>query len=765
MKRHGTRRDSSEDGGRRRSRRQFLQRTGVLTFGIYLAPDLFPYAAQSAARASDTPGDRSSALPFEPNAFVRIGADSSVTVIAKNCEMGQGIYTGLATLLADELDADWSDVRVEGAPADITRYINVALGMQGTGDSTSIAGAWIQMRQAGATARALLVQAAAAQWRVPEAQISVANGVVSHQASQRHTRFGALSAAAARLTAPANPVLKDPRQFRLIGNPFVRRKDSHAKTNGSALYTQDLKLPGMLIAVAAHPPRFGARLMSFDASAARAVGGVVDVVQFSGSAHMPGGVAVLATNTWIAQRGRDALQIQWDESAASHLDSEQLAARMSQLALAEANAADAGARVALQKGDDSALQAGSDVQHEALFEVPYLAHATMEPMNCLVDLTEGGVSLWNGEQLQSADQTAIGALLDVAPANVKITQLYAGGSFGRRGNPQADYVLEAVAIAQAAAAQGHRVPIKLVWTREDDMRAGYYRPAFAHSIRASLDANGALIAWRQRSVGQSVLADSPFAGQIKDGIDPSSLEGSAEPYEIPNVRLELITLTDVAVPVQWWRSVGHSHTAFATECMIDELAIAAGVDPYQFRRGLLASHPRQRAVLDLAAARAGWGSALPAHRTGERRGRGIALHESFGTSVAQVAEVSVEADGTLHVNRVVCAVDCGIAINPNVITAQMQGGIGFGLSAALYGAVTLKDGVVQQSNFDAYRCLRPSEMPLVEVYIVPSHEAPSGVGGPGTPPIAPAVVNAIFQATGQRLRRLPLAGQIAAASD
>lgn len=735
----------------------------MLTLGIYLTPELLPFAARSAALAGDAPDDASPVLPFEPNAFVRIGADSSVTVIAKNLEMGQGVFTGLATLLAEELDADWSDVRVEGAPADVSRYINVALGMQGTGESTSMAGAWIQMRQAGATARSLLVQAAAAQWGVPAAEISVTNGVVAHQASQRHTRFGALTAAAARLALPTNPVLKQPGQFKLIGNAFVRRKDSHAKTNGSALFTQDLKLPGMLIAVAAHPPRFGARLMSFDASAARVIGGVVDVVQFTGNARVPGGVAVLATNTWIAQRGRDALQIQWDESAAAHLDSAQLSERLSGLAQQGASTADT-ARIALQKGDDSALQSAPGVQHEALFEVPYLAHAPLEPMNCLVELTDGGVSLWNGEQLQSADQAAIGTLLGIAPDKVKITQLYAGGSFGRRGNPHADYVLEAVAIAQAAATQGHRVPIKLVWTREDDMRAGYYRPAFAHWIRAALDANGALIAWQQRSVGQSVLADSPFAGEINNGIDPSSVQGSAEPYEIPNVRLELITLTDVAVPVQWWRSAGHSHTAFATECMIDELAIAAGVDPYQFRRGLLASHPRQRAVLDLAVARAGWNVALPARAPGERRGRGIALHESFGTCVAQVAEVSVEQDGTLRVDRVVCAVDCGLPINPNVITAQMQGGIGFGLSAALYGAITLKDGVVQQSNFDAYRCLRSSEMPLVEVYIVPSKEPPSGVGDPGTPPIAPAIVNAVFQATGQRLRRLPLAGQIAAVS-
>lgn len=760
-RREGRSRSGSSAALPARSRRRFLRQAAALTLGIYLAPELFAAAAKGAALPADASvSGASSVLPFAPNAFVRIGADSSVTVIAKNLEMGQGVFTGLATLLAEELDANWQEVRVEGAPADITRYINVPLGMQGTGESTAMAGAWIQMRQAGATARALLIQAAANQWRVPPPEITVLNGVVSHAASQRHTRFGGLAAAAALLPVPAAVPLKDPAKFKLIGNPWLRRTDSHAKTNGSALFTQDLKLPAMLIAVAAHPPRFGARLKSFDAAAARAIDGVVDVVQFAASARVPGGVAVLANNTWVAQRGRDALQIEWDESQSTHLDSSQIAERLRRLALDDPDAGGPEVRVAEQHGDVSALPADSGLQLQGLYEVPYLAHAAMEPMNCLAQLTDGGVSLWNGEQLQSADQAAIAALLGVTPASVRITQLYAGGSFGRRGNPHADYVLEAVAIAQAAAQQGHRVPIKLVWTREDDMRAGYYRPAFAHAIHASLDSNGALIAWRQRSVGQSVLADSPFASQIKDGVDPASLQGSADPYEIPNVRLELVTPTDLAVPVQWWRSVGHSHTAFATESMIDELSVGAGADPYHFRRSLLAAHPRQRAVLDLAAARAQWGSPLPAKAPGQRRGRGIALHESFGTCVAQVAEVSVEADGTLHVDRVVCAVDCGIAINPNVVTAQMQGGIGFGLSAALYGAITLQEGRVQQGNFDGYRCLRLREMPLIEVYIVPSHESPTGVGDPGTPPIAPAVANAIFQATGVRLRRLPLAGQL-----
>jgi isoquinoline 1-oxidoreductase beta subunit len=751
------------DAGRRR----FLKTTGALTLGFYLAPGAFMKAAGAAARP-DGPPLRPMALA---NAFVRIGTDSSVTVIAKYLEMGQGVFTGLATLLAEELDADWNDVFVEGAPADIGLYINSALNMQGTGDSTSMASAYQQMRQAGATARAMLVAAAARQWHVPAAEITVSNGVVSHQSSGRRSGFAALTSLAATLPvpAPATVTLKDPSQFKLIGNPWVRRKDTRAKTRGSAYFTQDLKLPGMLVAVAAHPMRFGATVRSFDATAARAVNGVVDVVQFAGDAHRSSGVAVLAANTWIAQRGRDALQIEWDESQASHASTDQVFAHYRELARSSGPQASADppdppalpTRLAYSRGDVTALEPAQLQQLDALYEVPYLAHAAMEPMNCLVQLAEDGVSIWNGAQLQSADQQAIGKLLGIAPDHVHITPLYAGGSFGRRGNPYSDYLLEAVAIAQAAASAGHHVPIKLVWTREDDMHAGYYRPAFVHAIRATLDAEGALVAWQQRSVGQSVLAGSPFASQIKDGVDPSSTEGSAEPYEIPNVRIELVTPVEVGVPVQWWRAAGHSHTAFATEAMIDELASAAGVDAWQFRRKLLAMHPRQLAVLDLAATRSGWGSPLIATGPQDRRGRGIALHESFGTCVAQVAEITVTPDGHLHVNRVVCAVDCGTPINPNVITAQMQGAIAYGLAAALQQGITLVDGVVQQDNFDTYAPLRIAQMPAIEVFIVPSHEPPTGAGDPGTPPIAPAVINAVFNATGQRIRRLPIGSQIA----
>ncbi len=723
-----------------RSRRAFLQQSGALTLAFYLAPSL----------ASDTPPAR----PFMPNAFLRIGADNSVTVIAKHLEMGQGVFTGLATLLAEELDADWSSLRVEGAPADVSKYANGPLGVQITGGSSAMANAHEQMRRAGATARAMLIAAAAQLWKVPAGEVRVVDGVVSHPASRRATRFGALSALAAMQPIPPQVTLKTPAQYRLIGNGTVRRKDSHAKTNGSALFTKDLRLPGMLIAVAARPPRFGARVQHVDDAAAKAVPGVVAVVPFSAADGSPGGVAVLARNTWVAKSARDALKIEWDQSGAVHADSTHLLARYRSLA-------EQAGEPALNEGDAAAIEAPGLHVLSATYEVPYLAHACMEPMNCLVQLTDGGVSIWNGAQSQTADQAAVARLLGLQPEQVRITQLYAGGSFGRRASAQCDYVLEAVAIARAAAAAGHRVPIKLVWMREDDLRAGYYRPAFLHRIRAALDADGALVAWQQRIVGQSILRGTAMEGSIKDGIDGSSIEGAAKPYAIPNLRIELVTPTDIGVPVQWWRSVGHTHTAFATEVMIDELASAAGRDPYLFRRSLLSAEPRLVGVLDLAADKAGWGRPLSAPAAGVRRGRGIAVHACFNTYVAQVAEVSVAGDGRLRVERVVCAVDCGLAINPDSIVAQMQGGIGFGLGAALHSAVTLKDGLVEQSNFDDYAPLRIDEMPAVEVHIVPSDEPPTGVGEPGVPPIAPAVVNAIYQATGQRIRALPIGTRIA----
>ncbi|MBY0238158.1 MAG: xanthine dehydrogenase family protein molybdopterin-binding subunit [Burkholderiaceae bacterium] len=727
------------------SRRGFLHNAAGLTLALYL-----PGAANAAkATAATTKAGAPAAPAFAPGAFLRIGADNTVTVISKHLEMGQGTYTGLATIVAEELDAAWGQVRVEGAPADASRYNNVLWGpVQGTGGSTAMANSWEQLRAAGASARAMLVTAAAQQWQVPASAITVSDGVLTHAPSQRQATFGQLAQAAAQLPVPANVPLKDPKDFKLVGRR-APRKDSAAKIRGQARFTQDVHLPGMLTAVVAHPPRFGATVKSFDAKAARAVKGVVDVVA------IPTGVAVLAKDTWSAKKGRDALQVAWDESQAFKLGSEDIFARYRELAKTPG-------LVAHQAGDTNAAFAAPARVLRAAYDFPYLAHAAMEPLNCVVQLTPGRCEIWNGEQFQTIDQAKVAALLGLKPEQVVLNMLYAGGSFGRRASKDADYVLEAVHIAKAI---GGKAPVKLVWLREDDMKGGYYRPAFHHVLEAALDAQGKLTGWRHRLVGQSILANSPFGAMVQNGIDRVSVEGAANlPYAIPNQLVDLHSPDDIGVPVLWWRSVGSSHTAYSTETFLDEVAAAAGQDPVAFRLALLEHHPRHAAVLRLAADKAGWGTPLPnggnggngiKGATGDRRGRGVAVHESFNSYVAQVAEVSVKADGSIVIERIVCAVDCGIAINPDNVRSQIEGGIGFALSAALQGAITLKDGMVEQSNFHDYAPLRINQMPKVEVHIVPSAEKPTGVGEPGVPPVAPAVANAIAAATGKYLRSLP----------
>ena len=710
------------------SRRGFLQTSVIagagLTLGFYLPDETFLSSAQ---------GEQSEV--FIPNAFLRIASDHTVTVIAKHLEMGQGVYTGLATLVAEELDADWAQVHVIGAPVDVSQYNNLYWGTaQGTGGSNSIANSWEQLRTAGAMARAMLVQAAAQQWEVASDEINVRLGVVSHFRTGKEVGFGDLSAAAARLTPPAQVTLKDPKDFIYIGR-VIPRKDTPAKINGSAIYTQDIKLPGLLTAVVAHPPRFGAKVKHFDASATRAMAGIVDVVE------IPMGVAVLARDFWTAQQGRAVLKIEWDEVEALQLSSDEIMAQY------KAQAQRPGQPTRTQGNVGHALAGAAQVL-EAEFEFPYLAHAAMEPLNCVMHWTDAGCEVWNGEQMQTADQYNIATVLGIAPQQVSINMLYAGGSFGRRANPVSDYLVE---IAHIVKALDGRAPVKLVWTREDDTRSGFFRPMYFHKLRASLDSTGQLTGWQHHIVGQSILKDTPFeALLIRDGIDGTSIEGAVNlPYAIPNVQVELTT-TDIAVPVLWWRSVGSSHNAFSTEIFIDELAAASAQDPVAFRRILLQNHPRHRAALDLAVQNSDWGQEMP-----EGRGRGVAVHEAFNTVVAQIAEVTVTGRN-IHVDRVICAVECGTAVNPDVVKAQMEGGIAYALSAALYGEITLDKGRVKQSNFHDYRPLRINEMPQVEVHIVSSTAAPTGVGEPGVPPLAPAVANAVAAATGQRLRKLPL---------
>jgi isoquinoline 1-oxidoreductase subunit beta len=663
---------------------------------------------------------------WDANAFVRIAPDNTVTVIAKHLEMGQGTNTGLATILAEELDADWSQIRVEGAPVNAKLYSNKLLGGQGTGGSTSIASSYDLMRDAGAKARAMLVAAAAKEWNVPADQIAVSNGVVSHSASKKSAKFGELASVAAQMPVPTEVKLKDPKSFKLIGKHGAR-VDSWAKSSGTAIYTQDFKLPGMLTAVVAHPPLFGAKVKSFDATKTKSIKGVVDVVKFD--TGVTNGVAVLANDFWSAKKGRDALKIEWDDTAAFKKGTAEIMAEYKELAK------NSGKSVRKEGDVDAAFASAANIV-EAEYEFPYLAHAAMEPMNCVVQLGDDGCEVWNGEQFQSLDAPAIAKVVGVSPEKVKINVLYAGGSFGRRANPMADYPMEAAAIAKAA---NTKAAVKLVWTREEDTRGGFYRPMYFHKMKAGLDAQGNVVAWQHRIVGQ----------QVAFGTDQMSVEGAANlPYAIPNLSVEIHS-TKNPVTVQWWRSVGSTHTAFATECFLDDCARAGGKDPVELRRALLAKHPRHLAVLNLAAEKSGWGKPLAGGKV-----RGIALHESFNTVVAEVAEISRAGTG-YKLERVACAVDCGIAVNPNIVAMQMESGIGYGLSAILTGAITLKEGRIEQSNFQNYSVLRMKQMPAVDVHILPSTNAPTGVGEPGTPPIGPAVANAIAALSGKPVRVLP----------
>jgi isoquinoline 1-oxidoreductase subunit beta len=721
------------------SRRGFLKAGLGLTIAV-----MVPGCAKSSDSETAVDAMIENGVLFEPNAFVRIGADNTVTVIAKHLEMGQGTYTGLATLIAEELDADWGQVKVEGAPGDAKRFNNLAWGpYQGTGGSSAIANSFEQMRNAGATARAMLVQAAATAWNVPASEVTVKAGVLSH-VSGKQANFGEFAEAASALAVPEKVALKDPKDFTLIGK-VAPRKDSKAKTNGSAIFTQDIQFDNMLVAVVAHLPKFGATVKSFDDKATRAVKGVVNVVK------IPTGVAVLASNYWTAKKGRDALKVEWDESKAFQKSSDAIIADYKTLVTQPGS-------VARKEGDALGQLASSKkvISHEYVF--PFLAHAAMEPMNCVVQLKDGVCEVWNGNQLHSIDQFALSTVFGIKPEEVKINTVFAGGSFGRRGNPQSDYIVEAANIVKALNSPD---PVKLVWSREDDMHAGQYRPIYVHKISATLNADGLPDAWHHTIVGQSIATGTAFEGMlVQNGIDATSVEGAANlPYQIANLQVDLHTTNDtVGVPIQWWRSVGSTHTGYSTEVFIDQLANMAKQDPIAYRLAMLKDKPVHAGALRLAADKA---TAMPS-KSGVKQGRGVAVHESFSTTVAQIVDITIDAENNLTVDRVVCAVDCGIAVNPDVIKAQMEGSIGYALAAALTGEITLKDGVVEQGNFDRYPVLRIADMPAIEVYIVPSAEKPTGVGEPGVPPFAPALANAIFFATGKHITQLPLGDQLSA---
>lgn len=712
------------------SRRAALQGLVGLVIGVHL-PALA--RAQSGAARAFRPD--SAAAAFAPNAFVRIGTDDTVTVLIKHIEFGQGPFTGLATLVAEELDADWSQMRAEHAPSNPELYKNFVLGAQGTGGSSSIANSYEQMRKAGAAARAMLVQAAANAWGVPTGEIMVERGLLRH-ASGRQGRFGEFAQAAAGVPVPDNVPLKDPAAFRLIGREgAVSKLDVPDKVNGKAQFTIDIREPGMLTVVVARSPRFGGKVASFDAASARAVPGVVEVKE------LPSGVAVYAEATWPALKGREALRIAWDDSAAEKRGTEQLVEEYR--ALAQKPGLVAGAQ-----GDAEAALARAGTLIEAEFVFPYLAHAPMEPLDGFLRWDGDRALARLGSQMQTGDHQTIAAVLGIPPERVQIETMLAGGSFGRRAQTTMHFAAE---LASAAKALGPGRPIKLIWTREDDLRGGYYRPLFLHRMRGAV-AGGKIVAWADSIVGQSILKVPPFEAMIKNGIDPVSVEGAAElPYEIADFRCELHT-PDVGVPILWWRSVGHTHTGYAVECFVDELLQAAGKDPVAGRLEMMTKSPRAAGVLRAAAELARWSGP----RVADNRARGVAVVESFDSYVAQIAEVSAgDGDGP-RVNKVWCAVDCGVAVNPDVVRAQMQSGIGFGLGHALFAEITLDDGRPVQSNFDSYRSLRINEMPEVEVTIVPSTEKPTGVGEPGVPPIAPAVANAMARLGLSRSRRLPV---------
>ena len=705
------------------SRRDFL-RTGLLAGGGLVLGLHLPSLA--AGRPQGPKGG-----PFALNAFVRVGADDSVTVVVNHSEMGQGPYTSVPMLVAEELDADWAKVRFEAAPVAAV-YNHTVYGIQMTGGSTSTWTEWERVRKAGAAARAMLISAAAAEWHVEPATCGTEPGHVVHVSSGRRLSYGKLAEKAADLKPPVELVLKDPKDFRLVGRP-IRRLDTPDKVNGKAVFGLDVQLPGMLVALVARPPVFGGRVKSYNADRARAVPGVRHVVQ------IPRGVAVVADGFWPAKKGREALEVVWDDGPLAALDSRTQLEQYAELARKPG--------VAVRKeGDAEAALTKAARSFEAVYDLPYLAHATMEPINCVADVQADHCEVWVGTQFQTGDRDAAAAEAGLKPEQVTLHTTLLGGGFGRRAVPDSHFVREAVQISRAV-----RAPVKVIWTREDDTRGGYYRPRAYHSVRAALDAAGSPVAWEQHVVVQSFLADTPFAALIKNGVDETAVEGANDiPYAIPNIRVDWHQAPG-GVPTLWWRSVGHSHTAFVVETLIDELAQAAGKDPLEFRRGLLGKQPRVKRVLEFVADKAGWGKPQP-----EGRGRGIAVHESFGSYVAHVAEVSVSDAGQVRVHRVVAAIDCGPVVNPDTIRAQLEGGTAFGLTAALYGEISFEKGRVKQRNFHDYPLLRINEMPAVEAHIVPSDEKMGGVGEPGVPSVAPALANAIFAACGKRLRRLPI---------
>ncbi|MDH5315441.1 MAG: molybdopterin-dependent oxidoreductase [Gemmatimonadota bacterium] len=693
---------------------------------------------------SDAP-PASGDAPFAPDAWIRLFPDGSVLVEVDRSEMGQGVSTALPMLVAEEMDADWSRVRFEFAPAN-QAYYNPLVRAQVTGGSTSVMAAWVPLREAGAKARGMLIAAAAAGWGVPADECTTEPGLVVHERTGQRADYGSLAARAAGMPVPAVVALKEPKNYRLIGKA-VPRLDTRLQVTGRMTFGVDAGPPGALVALIERPPVFGGRLVRFDDAKARSVAGVKQVVAIED------GVAVVADGFWSAFRGRAALQVEWDNGPNGALDSEVIERQLTSLVQGEGREARKVGRGG--RAFDRAVKV-----IEAEYDLPFLAHACMEPMNCTADVRPDGVTLWVPTQAQAAPKLfGIGSrgvaarIAGVSEDRVTVISTNLGGGFGRRS--ESDFVAEAVQVSKAVGA-----PVKVIWTREDDIQHDFFRPVSKHRVRAAVDSTGVPLAWHHHVAAPPIMARlipsfvpdvlARLAGPMKGGVDASSVEGAVDlPYRIPNLEVRY-SQADLPVPVGFWRSVGHSHTAFAVECFIDELAHEAGQDPVQFRMDLLPLEDRLRRVLREVAERSSWGSPLPAGS-----GRGVAVHASFGSFAAQVAEVEVQ-DGIVRVRRVVCAFDCGIVVNPEIVTQQVEGGIVYGLAAALKGRISIRDGHVVESNFHDYQVLTMAEMPVIDVVLIPSGDAPGGVGEPATPPIAPAVANAVFAATGRRVRRLPL---------
>jgi isoquinoline 1-oxidoreductase beta subunit len=704
------------------TRRSFLQVGAAAGGGLMLSLSL--PVANDEAGAAGTDG-------FAPNAFIRIGADGQIVLTMPYVEMGQGTYTSIPMLITEELEVDLKQVRLEHAPPNEKLYGNPLLGgIQATGNSNAIRAAWQPLRHAGATARTMLEAAAATRWDVDPAACRAQGGEVLHAPTGRSAKYGELAADAARMPVPEDVVLKRPEDFKLIGTP-AKRLDAPSKVNGTAVYGIDVRPPGVKIATLAQSPVFGGRVKSVDDRAAKAVKGVRQIIQLDDA------VAVVADHMGAAKKGLAALVIEWDDGPHAKLNTQQIVAELEKATLNSGP-------VAQHIGNADKAMASAVTKLEATYQVPFLAHATMEPMNCTVHVRKDACEVWVGSQVVARAQAAAAKTAGLPLDKVVVYNHLIGGGFGRR--LEIDGVISAVQIAQHVDG-----PVKVIWTREEDIQHDMYRPYWFDRISAGLDEKGMPVAWNHRFAGSSVIAR--WAPPVfKNGLDPDTTEGAIDlVYALPNMHVEYLRVEPPGIPTAFWRSVGPSHNVFVTESFIDELAAAAKQDPVAYRRALLDKSPRAKAVLEIATDKAGWGQPLP-----QGVGRGVSVQSAFATYMAQVAEVEVSKDGAVRVRRVVCAVDCGTVVNPDTVQAQIQSAVIFGITAALYGEITLKDGRVEQTNFDTYQMLRINEAPAIEVHIVQSFEPPGGMGEPGTSAIVPAMTNAIFAATGKRLRKLPI---------